>query len=149
MRSLARCISVITCSRDMRPSHSIADVMPLADFTECADCHVALLAGPVPPEPPDPFDPALDLVEVLETEDSVQLAMAKGLLEDAGIPFFLLGQIASLVNDVDPFLQKHVRVQVPRDREAEAREILDPVLHPENAPPLTDGDAGVTPRGGC
>ena len=50
-------------------------------FTECADCHVPLLAGTAPEQPGDRFDPALGLVIVLETNDPVQLAMAKGLLE--------------------------------------------------------------------
>ena len=114
-------------------------------FTECSDCHVPLLAGALPAEPPDPFDPALELVVVLETNIGVQLAMANGLLEEAGIPFFVLGQITKLVNDVNPFLNKWVRVQVPRDREAEARELLEPLLHPETCPPATDEDAGATP----
>ena len=96
-------------------------------FTECADCHVPLREGN---PPPDPFDPTLDLVVVMETNDRFQLAMAKGLLESAGIPFFGLGQITMLVNDVDPFLRKWVRVQVPRDREAEARELLQEVEQP-------------------
>ncbi|MBZ5594511.1 MAG: DUF2007 domain-containing protein [Acidobacteriia bacterium] len=100
-------------------------------FTECADCHVPLLGGAPPPEPPDPFNPGLDLVVVLETNDGIQLAMAKGLLEQAGIPFFVLGQIATLIQDVDGFLHKWVRVQVPRDREAEARGILESVLETE------------------
>jgi hypothetical protein len=56
--------------------------------------------------------------------------MAKGLLEDAGIPLFVLGQIATLVQDVDGFLRKWVRLQVPRDREAEARELLEQLLQP-------------------
>jgi hypothetical protein len=113
-------------------------------FTECADCHVPLLAGTPPPEP-DPFDPSLELVVVLESNSGVQLAMAKGLLEEAGIPFFVLGQITRLVNDVTPFLNKWVSLQVPRDREAEARELLEPLLHPETFLPATDEDAGVTP----
>ena len=77
------------------------------------------------------FDPALELVVVLETNDGIQLALAKGLLEDAGIPFFALGQIATLVQDVDPFLQKSVRLQVPHDREVEAREILESLVESE------------------
>lgn len=71
------------------------------------------------------FDPNLGLVVVLETNDRIQLALAKGMLEDAGIPFYILGQIATLIQDVDGFLHKWVRVQVPRDREAEARELLE------------------------
>jgi hypothetical protein len=95
-------------------------------FTECSDCHVPLLTGTRPTEPEGPLsDPALDLVVVFETNDRVQLALTKGLLEDAGIPFFALGQIATLVQDVDPFLYKWVRVQVPRDRETEARDLLE------------------------
>jgi len=100
-------------------------------FAECSDCHVPLLAGTPPPDPAGSFDPTLGLVVVLETNDQIQLAFAKGLLEDAGIPFFVLGQIATLVQDVDAFLHKWVRVQVPRDREAEAREALEPLLHPD------------------
>jgi hypothetical protein len=69
-------------------------------------------------------------VVILETNNGIQLAMAKGLLEDAEIPFFVLGQITTLVTDVDGFLRKWVRLQVPADREAEARELLDTVLIP-------------------
>ena len=90
-------------------------------FSECADCRVPLLAG-TPPQ--KTADPALGLVVALETNDGFQLALVKGLLEEAGIPFFILGQITTLVTDVDGFLKKWVRVQVPRDREAEARELL-------------------------
>ena len=114
-------------------------------FTECSDCQVPLLTGSPPPRPPSPFDPALDLVVVLETNDRVQLAMAKGLLEDAGIPFFVLGQIATLIQDVDAFLHKWVRLQVPRDREAEARELLEPLLEKETSPQRVGEDGAEQP----
>jgi len=112
-------------------------------FSECSDCHVPLLAGTLPAEAADaPSDPALDLVVVVETNDRIQLALTKGLLEDADIPFFVLGQIATLVQDVDPFLHKWVRVQVPRDREAEARELLESMA--EAVPSASDAvDDGV------
>ena len=104
-------------------------------FTECSDCHVPLLAGTPPAEQQaHPFDPALGLVVVLETNDSIHLALAKGLLKEAEIPFFVLGQIATLVQDVDAFLHKWVRLQVPRDREAEARELLESMLQGEPIP---------------
>jgi hypothetical protein len=104
-------------------------------FTVCSDCQVPLLPGAPPPTPASKFDPDLDLVVVLETDDRVQLALARGLLEDAGIPFYVLGQIATLIQDVDPFLHKWVRLQVPRDREAEARQVLESLLVPETSPP--------------
>lgn len=113
-------------------------------FTECSDCRVPLLAGIPPPEPPSGFDPALDLVVVLETNDGIQLALVKGLLEDAGIPFFLLGQITTLVTDVDGFLRKWVRVQVPRDRESEVRELLASMVQPDAATQdAGDSEAGA------
>lgn len=102
-------------------------------FTECSDCKAPLLHGTPPPEAPSAFDPTMDSVQVLETHDAIQLAMAKGLLEDAGIPFVLLGKITTLVNDVDPFVQKNVRILAPRDRETEARELLDVLLNPDPA----------------
>jgi hypothetical protein len=110
------------------------------DFTECSDCHVPLLTGTPPPEAFGEFDPSLELVVVLDTNDRIQLALARGLLEDAGIPFFFLGQIATLIQDVDPFLYKRIRVQVPRDREAEARQLLEPLLHPETSPQAVGED---------
>jgi len=73
----------------------------------------------------------MELVVILEANDGMQAALAKGLLDDAGIPYFVLGQITTLVTDVDPFLKKWVRIQVPQDRETEARELLEPLLHPE------------------
>jgi hypothetical protein len=107
-------------------------------FTECSDCHVPLLDGTPPVEPSENFDPAIDLVVILETNDGIQLALVKGLLEEADIPYFVLGQIATLVQDVDGFLRKWVRVQVPHDREAEARELLDSLLQPVIDEPLAN-----------
>jgi Putative prokaryotic signal transducing protein len=88
-------------------------------------------------------DPALGLVVVLETNDQVLLAFAKGLLEEAGIPYFVLGQIAMLVAGVDGLLNKWVGVQVPRDREAEARELLEELHQAETTPRAADEDGGA------
>ena len=101
-------------------------------FSECSDCQVPLLPGAPPAsEPADSLEPDLDLAVVLETNDTIQLALVKGVLDDAGIPYFVLGQIATLVEQVDPFLRKWVRLQVPADREAEARELVEAVLQSE------------------
>ena len=99
-----------------------------------------LLAG-TPPQ--KTADPSLGLVVVLETNDQILIAFAKGLLEEAGIPFFILGQIATLVSDVDGYLKKWVRVQVPRDREAEARELLEQLHQAETSPQAADEDGGA------
>jgi hypothetical protein len=77
-----------------------------------------------------PADPTLELVVIMETNNRIELALAKGLLEEAEIPFFILGQITTLLQDIDPLLHKWVAIQVPRDREAEATEILEAMLQP-------------------
>jgi hypothetical protein len=76
--------------------------------------------------------------------DRIQLALVKGLLEDAGIPFFALGQIAT--QDVDPFLHKVVRVQVPRDGEVAARELLEQFFAAETSPQLAGEGEAEYPR---
>ncbi len=70
-------------------------------------------------------DSANRLVTVLETNDQIRFAMAKGLLEDAGIPLFIQGQLATLYQSVDGFLRKWVGLQVPEDRADEAKELLE------------------------
>ena len=72
----------------------------------------------------------LELVVVLDTNDPYALALAEGCLREAEIPFFELNQITTLVNDVDPFMRKWRHIQVARDREAEAREIIADVMQP-------------------
>jgi len=94
------------------------------DFSECSNCHVPLLTGTRAPGAQKRLNLANELVVVLETNDRIQFAMAKGLLEDAGIPLFVHGQFAMLYPSIDGFLRKWVRLQAPRDREAEARELL-------------------------
>ena len=77
-----------------------------------------------------PSESASRLVVVLETNDQIQLAMARGLLEDAAIPHFIQGQLATLYQSLDGFLRKWIRLQVPEDRAAEAQELLEPLLKP-------------------
>jgi hypothetical protein len=79
------------------------------------------------------FDPELELAVILDTDDPVAIALAKGSLEEAGIPFVVLDQISTLIESVDPFLHKRAQIQVGSDREAEAREALAPLLEPETS----------------
>jgi hypothetical protein len=110
-------------------------------FSECSDCHVPLLAGSPPPKPPTHFDSSLDPVIVMVTDNAIQVAMAKGLLESASIPFIALGEITALVTNVDPLLHKWIAIQVPRDYEAEARDVLAQILEPEQTPETTGSSA--------
>jgi hypothetical protein len=81
--------------------------------------------------PPNPGpDSSPELVVVFEANDRVQLAMAKGLLDDARIPYFAVGEIDTLVQGVNGFLRKWVRLQVPKACEREARELLQQLLLP-------------------
>jgi hypothetical protein len=106
-------------------------------FTECTDCRIPLLPGDPPqPEPGTEFDPELELVVVFESTDPVLIAMAKGALEEAEIPYFSLNQITRLVNDVDPMLRKLIRIQVAADQAEKAREVLSML---EVEAPLAEG----------
>ncbi len=97
----------------------------------------------MPEKEGEQFDPTMDLVVILQTTDRLKLAMARGLLEEAGIPYFVLGQIKTLMTDVDPFLHKGSSIQVPGDLAEEAREALEGLLHPETVTPLAeDSDQG-------
>ena len=88
-----------------------------------------------PPQPETPSDSNLNLVVILETNDPFALALAKELLKESDIPYFVSNQITTLVNDVDPMLRKWVRLQVARHREAEAREVVASLLQPQSIEP--------------
>lgn len=86
-------------------------------------------------EPELVADPNMELVVVFETDEAFALALAKGLLEEAGIPYGILNGISTLVQDVDPMLHKWIKLQVARDREAEARELISAMLQPAAVDP--------------
>ena len=102
-------------------------------FVECSDCHVPLAAGvpPTPPEEPvetvDPPDPEIDLVTVLETDDTVLLSLAKSVLEEAEMEFAVVGKVymgGGRPSYMPNWFGNVERIQVRRDCEAQAREIL-------------------------
>jgi len=104
-------------------------------FTECADCHVPLAAG-LPPGPRASAgglpDPDLEVVVVLESGDPLVITWAKAVLEEAGIPFYVQGEergpiMEAITGMAPPWGGTWCRVQVGRDREAEARTILRPI----------------------
>ncbi len=96
-------------------------------FDRCSDCDVALVEEePEVPEVPEPGD----LVTVLETGSQSLVAVAGSILDGAGIPYiarndrlqnlFGWGSIGTGFNLVTGV----IRIQVPPDREEEARALL-------------------------
>ena len=92
-------------------------------FTRCADCQVALVAE-LPAENPD-SEPGL--VSVFESSDTFVIGMAKGSLEEAGIPFWMESEETSAHLALGPIRFPSCTFLVPLDREDEARAILDPL----------------------
>jgi len=89
-------------------------------LTECADCQVALV-------------PALEIevqdcrpasVAVFESNDRFTVSLAKGSLEDAGIPFWMHGDEIAAHLALSPVIFPSCQFLVTKDREAEARELL-------------------------
>jgi hypothetical protein len=86
-------------------------------FTECAGCGVALVAA-LPSAPPD------DLVCVFESSDRFAIDFAKGCLEEAQIPYWMLGDETAARLVLSPILFPLCRFLVPVDQENEARQLL-------------------------
>ena len=105
-------------------------------FYRCSDCQIPLVNELPPAEPHELND--LNVVTVLETEDSVALQLAQAALEEAGIEYLVdsaepLRQCFrggfGLTPDMVPY--QTCRVQVAAEHEAEARAILEPLQNPE------------------
>ena len=98
-----------------------------AEFTECSDCGVPLVAQK--PEAISHADLDRDLVTVFEGSDPVLIASAKEILDEAGIPFYLGGEELLLVRIgmLAPPLDPWCRVQVTADRQEEARILLQEI----------------------
>ncbi len=72
-----------------------------------------------------PGDPDLDLVTILEDNDPLVIGSAEGLLEEAGIPFYVLGEAVGVrLEAIGGFLHPWCRIQVGEDRVKEARLLL-------------------------
>jgi hypothetical protein len=98
-------------------------------YVECADCHVPLTdsrpqaeTGAGEPEGED----NLDVLIRSGCQGPLAIGLAKTLLEEAGIRFFAMDQNVAARQESGNFLGWW-DVRVPRDREAEAREILKSV----------------------
>ena len=82
-------------------------------ITVCADCGAKLVEQLTP----DVDD--RDLMTVLETGDLAVVALAKSMLEEAGIDYAVKGELPMQQLSVGP-----VEIQVDKDHEAEASELL-------------------------
>jgi hypothetical protein len=98
------------------------------EIKECSDCGVPLV--PAPPEPAAFENTPLDTVTVFSASDAALVALARSILESAGIPFaarnegvqdlFGLGRMAGFNQITGP-----VTFEVPAEHAEEARMLLD------------------------
>lgn len=91
-------------------------------FTVCADCGQPLV-WTLPPEPKPEW---VDLVTVLSTVNASTVALAKSLLEDAGIEFNVRGELTKSMLSIGI-----VQIQVGKDDEDEARQLLEGIEEAE------------------
>jgi hypothetical protein len=97
----------------------------------------------MPPEPPRyaerPPRPDLEVVNVLESDDPFIIALAKSLLEEAGIAFYVQGdETGASLDTLTPFIHPWRRIQVTRDREIEARALVAAIQ--ETGPAAEEND---------
>ena len=104
-------------------------------LTECPDCYAPLANYLTEPGiPPDSSADAheradeVDLDALIRTgfADPIAIGLVKGLLHEAGIPFFAMDQNPAARQESGNFLGWW-SVRVPREREPEVREILQSV----------------------
>ena len=103
-------------------------------FSECADCRVPLVPG-VPPSPPVEEHVA-NLVTVLESSDPFVVSLGKSTLEDAGIEYAMEGDDSDerTLTGMSSMGAMASRIQVEPACADRAREVLEPLLHPEPIP---------------
>jgi hypothetical protein len=87
-------------------------------YTECADCGTPLVEELLPEPKPE----WTDLVTVLSTVNASTIALAKSILEDAGIEFNVKGELPKSMLSIGI-----MQIQVSSDNEAEARRLLEGV----------------------
>jgi hypothetical protein len=73
---------------------------------------------------PETPDSQLDLVTVFESNDAFAIGLAKGALEDSGIPFWKQGDETAARLVLGPIMFPSCRFLVCKDREVEARALM-------------------------
>ena len=102
-------------------------------FTECADCRVPLVPGAPPTEEKPVGEPGAELVTVFETSDPFAVNLAKATLEDNGIEYVMGGDDSQErgLTGMSPMGAMPTKFIVEAHLAESAREVLDPLLHPE------------------
>lgn len=122
------------CPNERCPGLARDGVVPeFVDALErCVDCGTRLIRGEAIPEPPPPLE-YVDLRTVFIASDVVQGHLLRSLLEIEGIPVHLKGEgLRAAVGEL-PADVTRVEVQVPFEREDEARKIaarFEPAARP-------------------
>ena len=91
---------------------------------------MALVPSIVPKAP----DHELDVAVVFKSDDRLAIALAKGSLEQAGIPFWMDPDEENFRRIFSPTMPYSCRLLVRKDYEAKARELLEPL----KAPPVEE-----------
>ena len=86
----------------------------------------------VPAAAPEAPEPRVECVPVFESYDGFAIGFAKGPLEDAGIPFWMQNNRTAARLALGRILLPSSRFLVLKDREAEAREVLEPLHLPRS-----------------
>ena len=109
------------------------------DVFECSDCRIPLVSGPAPALSQDSTP---KLVTVFETNDSFALTLAKASLEEASIDYVIGGDDPRYITGVKQTFRGNITpfggrcsssIQVAPESEAEARELLEPLNHPDSS----------------
>lgn len=107
----------------------------VSGVAECADCRVPLVE--TAPGPEEEGTPELHLIELYRAETLVNLAVARSLLEEAGIEYVIQGE--RLDESAFP-LSRPLWILVARGDEARAREALSCLERPEDESGAAEGE---------
>ncbi len=95
-------------------------------FTECSHCRMAL----IPAVAPESADSQPEPVDVFESSDPFASGLARGLLEEAGVPFCMEGDETTARLGLGGIMFPSCRFLVSKDEEEEARELLEQLQAP-------------------
>jgi hypothetical protein len=95
-------------------------------FTDCADCHIPLITGTAKDWAGEDKDEYVTFVPVYTTGNQAFMAVAKSVLESAGILYTIRNEqvqnvwgFGSLGNNISPMI-----IEVEKERAEEAKELL-------------------------